>query len=265
MRKIKLFADGKPLAFALVVTFIFILMVFISSIAASGIWPGDTPGWFLGGTIGRLVSISILLLVLSRLGWLDLAGFTRAGMWSAWLALFLPLAYAITMSAYAMTGNLDFSISDPALAGFAAIFLMAHALLEEIAFRGLIMQGFIRSWGGTNRGLLWSVILSSFFFGVMHIIYLAGEPLLVVLLRIVFAFLIGIYFGTLVLSAKSIYPAAFFHGALNLAGYLNLSSSGIEGTPSAWLLMSLLIVPLVVYGLYQFRGTAHKLVLPEAV
>jgi hypothetical protein len=83
----------------------------------------------------------------------------------------------------------------------------------------------------------------------MHIIYLAGEPLAVVLMRIVVAFLLGVLLGALVLSANSIYPAAFFHGVLNLAGFLNLTSNGIEGTPSAWRLMSLFMLPLAIYGM----------------
>jgi membrane protease YdiL (CAAX protease family) len=252
------------LAFAFIITFVFILMVLISSVAVSAVWPGDTSEWYVGSTLGRLVSIFILLMLLFRLSWLGPAGFTRPGRWSVWLVLLLPLAYSIAVSTYAMTGNFDFSYSDPALAGFAALFLMAHAFLEEVAFRGLILYGFVRRWGSTNRGLIQSVLVSSLFFGAYHILYLAGEPLPVVLLRIVFSFLLGILLGTLVLIGKSIYPAAFFHGILNLAAYLNLTGNAIEGTPSSWLWMSLLILPLAGFGIYLLRDVRYRRVLPES-
>jgi membrane protease YdiL (CAAX protease family) len=242
-----------PAGFSLAGCLIFILMVLFSSIVANAAWSGDTPEWYVGGTLGRLVSIIILLMLLSRLGWLGPAGFTRPGPWSVWLVLLIPLAYAIAGSAYAMTGNLDFSYAQPALAGSAALFLMAHAFLEETAFRGLIMHGFVRRWGSTNRGVGLSVLVSSLLFGSYHLIYLAGEPLPVVLMRIIYAFLLGIFLGALVSIGKSIHPAAFFHGVLNLAGYLNLTSNGIEGTPSSWLLMSLLMIPIAVFGIYLLR------------
>src|SRR5690606_27356232 len=123
------------------------------------------------------------------------AGFTRPGGRNTWLGLLLPLAYAAAVSTYAATGNFAFSVSDPVLAALAALFLMAHAFLEAVAFRGMILYAFVSRSGSTNRGLVQSVLVSSLFFGAMHMIYLAGEPLPVVLLRVVFASLFGIYLG----------------------------------------------------------------------
>jgi uncharacterized membrane protein YobD (UPF0266 family) len=75
-------------------------------------------------------------------------------------------------------------------------------------------------------------------------------------------FFLGIYFGTLVIRAASIYPAVFFHGIINLAAYLNLTSNGIEATASAWLLMSLLIIPLAVYSIFLLRRVTSRKVVP---
>jgi hypothetical protein len=96
----------------------------------------------------------------------------------------------------------------------------------------------------------------------MHILYLAGEALTVVLLRIVTAFLLGIFLAALVIISSSIYPALFFHGILNLAGYLNLTSNGAEGSVTAWLWMSLGVLPLAFYGLYSLRE-APRLFTPS--
>jgi uncharacterized protein len=261
MNRIKSIASGRPLIFALIVTFVFILLVLVSSVVVNAAWAGDTGGWYTASTIGRLVSITILLAALARLGWLRTAGLLRLGDRQTWLALLLPLGYAVAVSAYAMTGNFDFSVSDPALAGLAAIFLMAHAFLEELAFRGLILQGFARAWENVRGSAIKSVLVSSLYFGAMHVIYLAGEPLPVVLLRIVTAFLLGIIFGVLVWRSGSIYPAAIFHGLLNIAGYVSLASTGSEPTSSSWLLLSLLVLPVAIFYLYLLyslpRRTIH--------
>ena len=257
MNRIKSIASGRPLIFALIVTFVFILMVLVSSVVVNAAWPADTGGWYTASTIGRLVSITILLVALARLGWLRTAGLLRLGDRQTWLALLLPLGYAVAVSAYAMTGTFDFSVSDLQLTGLAAIFLMAHAFLEEVAFRGLILHGFARAWDRTVR----SALVSSLYFGTMHVIYLAGEPLPVVLLRVVTAFLLGIIFGALVWRSGSIYPAAIFHGVLNIAGYVSLASTGSEPISSAWLLLSLLVLPVAIFYLYLLfslpRRTIH--------
>lgn len=266
MNRIKRLADGFPVSFGFAITFVFILLVLITSILVGARWPGETTGWYMGSTIGRLISIFILLMLLSRLGWLGSAGFTRLGAWQTWLIILLLLAYAIFISAYSMTGNLDFRLSDPALTAAVAAFIMTAAFMEEVAFRGLILHGFVRAWGGTNRGLAKSVLVSSLFFGGMHIVnILGGQPLPEALLQSVEAFLLGVFLGALVLYSRSIYPAAFFHGILNLAGYLNLTANAAEGTPSSWLMLSLLMIPLALLGLYALRGVRQRRMVPDAV
>ncbi|HUM68227.1 MAG TPA: CPBP family intramembrane metalloprotease [Chloroflexota bacterium] len=262
MNKINSLAAQRPLLFGVVVTSVFVLMVLISAIVVGLIWPAETPGWFIGSTIGRLFSTFILLVALSGLGWLRSAGFTRLGRWQMWLSSLLALAYAIVASAYAMTGTLDFNLSDATWTGLVTVFLLAHAFLEEATFRGLILHGFVRTWGSTNRGLVQSVLVSALYFGGMHLIYLTGEPLSVVFWRMVTASLLGILFAALVLRGSSIYPAVFLHGFLNLGGYLNLTSNAVEGTTASWLRLSLFILPLALYGFYFLHDLSRQSNLP---
>ena len=264
MHKIKLFASGHPLAFALIVTFVFILLVIVSSMLGA-VWPGEPYGQYIGGTIGRGISSAILLVALSRLGWLRRAGFTRPGRSQAWWIGLLLLAYWIPVSAYAVTRNLDFGISDRALLSLLALFFMTHGFLEEVAFRGLILYAFVRVWGRTGRGLLKSVLVSSLLFGGMHVIYIfSGTPLPALPLQMVETFCLGIFLAALVLRGGSIYPAAFFHGIVNLAGFLNLLHNSFDGIPtSAWLSLSLLMLPLAIFGIFLLRGVHHRSIVPE--
>ena len=249
----KTLTHRRPLVFGLAVTLGFILLVVISSVIVGAQWAGDTLEWYIGSAIGRLVSIVILFGILLRLGWLHSAGFARPGDWKSWLLSLICLVYSIAVSMAAFTGNFNFVVPDPALAGFASLFIMSHAFLEEVAFRGLVMHSLVRAWSSASRGNLKSGLISAVFFGGMHLFYILGEPLPVVLPRMLVAFLLGIIFAALVLRGRSIYPAAFFHGVLNLAGYLNLTSNAAVGTPSAWLLLCLLLLPLSLYGWYLLR------------
>lgn len=254
MNRLKHLAIESPVTFGFFVTIVFILMVLVSSIVVGAIWPGETAGWYIGSALGRVISIAILLGGLARLGWLQSAGFTRLGRRQIWLISLLPLAYAVAISAYAFTGNFDFRISDPAMTVTVAVFIITAAFMEEVAFRGLIMHAFVRAWGSTNRGLGKSILISSLLFGGMHLVnLLGGQPLPEVLLQSVEAFLLGMFLGALVLIGRSIYPAVFFHGALNLAGYLNLTSNAAEGTFSSWLLLTILMLPLAIFGMFIFR------------
>jgi membrane protease YdiL (CAAX protease family) len=255
MKKINSLATQRPLVFGLVVAFVYIVMLVVSALLGN-LWPGEETYGQPGGIVGRVISIIILLVVLSRLGWLRTAGFTRLGPWQTWLICLLALVYSIAGSAYALTGNIDFSFSDLTLSGFVTLFILTAAFMEQVAFRGLILHGFVRAWGSTNRGLIKSALISSLFFSGLHILDLAsGRPLPNVLLQSVETFFLGVFFAALVLSGRSIYPAAFFHALFNLSAYL--SGKGLEPAPLTFLFLSLLILPLALYGLYLLRDLAH--------
>jgi membrane protease YdiL (CAAX protease family) len=255
MDRINRFATKHPVAFGFVVFVVYILLLFVSAMLAT-LWPGEETYGQVGGTIGRVASIAFLLVLLFLLGWLRSAGFASSGPWSTWLVTLLTLVYSIGVSAYAMAGNFNFRSTLPSL---VITFIVTAAFLEEVVFRGVIMHAFVRAWDSTNRGLIKSVLVSSLFFGGLHILdFFSGRPLSNVILQGIEAFFLGIILASLVLAGKSIYPAVFFHALLNLAGYLNVTSKGIEETPSSWLIFSLLMLPLAIFGLYLLRGLPKR-------
>jgi len=195
---------------------------------------------------------------LSGHSWLFGTGFTRLGQVQTWLLLILPLVYAIAVTVYAMTGSLDINNSNPGLTGIVALFILAAAFLEEVAFRGLILHAFVRLWGETNRGLIKSVLVAALFFGAYHISNILGGTLPDAVLQGVANVSMGIFLGALVLQGRSIYPAVFFHGFWNLGSYLNLTSSTTWGTPTSWLWLSVLYLPLAFFGLVLLRDVWQR-------
>jgi membrane protease YdiL (CAAX protease family) len=263
MQKINSFAIEHPIIFGLIAMIVFLLMLILSAILGN-LWPGDEIYGQPGGILGRLIAIIILLAVLSRLGWLRPAGLLSLGSWRVWLVSLLSLVYTITLSTYAFTGNIDFDFSRRLLSGMVILFILVAAFLEEVVFRGLILDGFVRAWGGTNPGLLKSILFSSLFFCSIHLLdFLSGRPLASVLLQGLEAFFLGVFLAASVLSGKSIYPATFFHGLLNLSAYMSFASQGLEPKPASWLLLSLLILPLAFYGLFFVCDLSQRPTFPH--
>jgi membrane protease YdiL (CAAX protease family) len=249
MHMLETFARRSPLLFGSGMLLVLILML-IASAALGALLPGE--GYAsLGGLVGRLVSSAALLALLARLGWLRSAGLASPGPWRAWLLLPLPVAYAVGAAAVALTGRLSLSDFGPAPADVVIVFIAASALMEGVAFRGLILHAFVRAWGSRGAGGIRSVLAAALFFGIVHLLdALSGRPLVNVLLQSMEAGILGIWLGALALIGKSLYPAVVFHGLFNLAGYLLFGRQGLEPAPAAWLLLGLLILPLAAFGLW---------------
>ena len=96
---------------------------------------------------------------------------------------------------------------------------------------------------------------SSLLFCSIHLLdFLSGRPFPSVLLQSLEAFFLGVFLAGLVLSSKSIYPATFFHGLLNLSAYMNFAGQGLEPSPVAWLFLSLITLSLAALSLYMFNS-----------
>jgi membrane protease YdiL (CAAX protease family) len=257
MKRFERFANEHPVTFGLVCIVIYILMLIISAILGN-LWPGEEIYGQPGNMLGRLISIAILLVLLSRLGWLRSAGLMTFGNSGIWVISVLLLAYSVAGYMVALTGNFGFSISTPSV--LVTSFILAQSFMEEIVFRGLILRALVRAWGSTRIGINKSILVSALFFCSIHVFdFLSGRPLSAVLLQSLEAFFLGIALGALVLSGKSIYPAAFFHSILNLGAYLIFAYRGLEPSSASWLLLSLVMVPPAIFGLYFLNMSYHSI------
>jgi membrane protease YdiL (CAAX protease family) len=172
-----------------------------------------------------------------------------------WIIALLLLAYSVAILSYALTGKFDPGLFSSELSVPVILFILLAALMEEVVFRGLVLQALVRAWGSAQIGIIKSALVSSLFFCSIHLFdLLGGRPLSAVFLQSLEAFFLGIVLGALVLSGKSIYPAVLLHGILNLSAYLLIENTGgVEPASSSWLLMSLFMLPLALYGLYLLR------------
>lgn len=254
MKRIEQISATHPVTFSFMITFLFISMLIISAILGN-LWPGDAIYGQPGSILGRIISTIILLLLLSRLGWMQPAGFTTPGRFGMWMISLLLLAYAAAASMYALVGSLNLRFFDTALPALVTLFILVAAFMEEIVFRGLILQALVHAWGSTRVGVTKSILVSALFFCSVHLLdFLSGRLLYVVLLQSLEAFFLGILLGALVLIGRSIYPAVLLHSGLNLSAYLLIGGSGLEPASSSWLLLGLLMIPPAALGIYLLHA-----------
>ena len=110
-----------------------------------------------------------------------------------------------------------------------ALVLMTFAVgvFEELACRGWLLNEFIERFGDTRKNVIFSILVSSFAFGIIHIInFLGGQPLVMTLAQIIGAFSMGIALGTIYYRTKNIWTVAFIHGFWDFAVFFSQINEG---------------------------------------
>jgi membrane protease YdiL (CAAX protease family) len=112
----------------------------------------------------------------------------------------------------------------------AMVSVVAIAILpatcEELLFRGVVLPSFLRT-----TGPLLAVGMSALLFGVIHVQYLPGQPLM--LDRVPFAIAVGVFLGLLRLRSASLWPPVIAHATLNTLTFVVVLAMGAAQEPTA--------------------------------
>jgi membrane protease YdiL (CAAX protease family) len=109
---------------------------------------------------------------------------------------------------------MDLLLANPA-ATFLAVVVVAP-LTEEFFFRGLLLTGFERRYGGSA-----AIVLTTVLFSVAHL-----NPV-----QLPATLFLGFYLGWLTLRTRSVWPAVIAHAANNLLGFLSLDPAQADLPP----------------------------------
>jgi membrane protease YdiL (CAAX protease family) len=93
--------------------------------------------------------------------------------------------------------------------------VVAAPVLEEVFFRGLVLETLARRWSGR-----WAVVASAALFGLVH------APILP---QMVNAFVIALVMGYIYLMTRSLIPVIVIHAINNGLAYLMLELTGSQG------------------------------------
>jgi CAAX protease family protein len=190
--------------------------------------------------IGEGVLALIAMLLLSRLHWWREAGF-RLPAKPHYLWFFtvpcLPIILNIAFSGvgYPGMGRLLLFLALALLVGF----------VEETYFRGMMLRAL------RIRGPWQAVIISSLFFGIVHLLNgAAGANLAATLLQVVYAVAIGLMYAALALRTQTILPLMVTHGLTDFFGFLAFTST-IVTTGLSPLVFIVTAGEIIVYTAYS--------------
>jgi len=247
MHKFRNFSVQHPLAFGFVLLLIFTILSTLTW-PITQIYPYPE-GYEIGTAAAKLVIAACLILILWRFGWLKTAGFTSLGSKQIWLFVIPLMIYKAVFGLYAFTGNFNFKLPEIELTLAILLFTFSTSLVEETLYRGLLLRAMVKAWASTRRGLMAAAILSGLFWSALHFINLMIRPFPVVALQVLETTISGFFYAAIVLSGRSIWPAIVFHWAINAT--INLQASqmaNFEETISAWVILNLAALPLVIAG-----------------
>lgn len=250
MNKFKNFALKRPFIFGLVMVFLYALLTTITY-PVHYLFPENEVGQLYADTFAKLIVFLVFLVLLWRFGWVKESGINQLGDAKKWLIVGLILVYLILVELYAFTGDMTIVFQNPQLATANLSFAFSTSLVEETMYRALVLVAMILVWGNTKGGQVKAILLSSLFFGLMHMFNLITRPVGVVLFQAIVVTLPGILYAALVLTSRSLWTAIILHWLTNAA--VNIKLIGYENyqeTQTMWVTFALSLVPLMAYSIY---------------
>ena len=267
MTKLKEFATNHPLSFSLLTILAYFLL---GALFAGLVTVVIGAEYFdpLPQSIGSLAAVGAILLVAWRFDWLQPMGIASPGSWQAWLIALALLVYIFICYWLVFFGEVRIDI------GFLAGSEEAKSLfwrqlvvgfVEELLFRGIILYSLVRVWGGTRRGLVASVLLSAFLFGLPHLLQgISGQMMNIALVVVVEAIISGIWYAVYVLLSGTIWPVVLIHALSNMAVSMKaLTEPGWTLSVAGLVGVILLQLPLVILGLWLILRQGPRPVVPD--
>lgn len=230
--------------FTVIVLFVTFGIVFLRDCISNRYATTIVQSAIIYGTFDLLFTLLISVPIILKAGYQNRIGMFRVkgmgvGLLLGVVDLFLGLVY-IGISFYGFNHAL---IQFQGVGVMAAMlfFMLATGVVEEFVDRGILLQVFMDKWKNSRNGMVYSVFASSFVFGLQHIFALVvtylftgeitSDLILNKALHVVFTFIAGIYYATIMIYAKNIWSVAIVHGLYDFVVGLSLvfmSSSTAE-------------------------------------
>ena len=131
---------------------------------------------------------------------------------------------------------------------FVGCFLVGVA--EEFLCRGWLLNEFLERYGDSKKGVWYSIIISGFIFGLMHLgnIYTIGQDIPTTISQVLTAAGTGIFLGLIYYKTKNIWSVIFLHGFWDFSLFLGdiLPVESVTETFGMLSVISLIFVALSV-------------------
>jgi membrane protease YdiL (CAAX protease family) len=118
------------------------------------------------------------------------SGLIRYGQPAAIVAVIIAAAYCIGLSPF----NNSPTVWRIAIEGF--IYYIGVGIIEELYLRGLLQNIIKYLFRNSKNAALYAVLAASAIFGLGHMFGATGQPLVTVVCKVIWAFAIGVYLGS---------------------------------------------------------------------
>lgn len=228
-------------------------------------------GDYLVDFIFNALGAACLILAAATLGLAGMLGLNKPRPWTSVLLGWPLVLLTILSGSEYLSGSIEL-VFDPVLFTIFILLYLAIGLFEELLFRGYV-QGFLtRRWGHSYRGMLCCVLLTSLIFGGAHLVNLimGRGTALYAAAQLVYTFCFGVFFSALYVRSGSLFPGVGLHMLYNFVVNLSAFAPGApprsemvrSTTPEAFLVGTLITLPLLLIGLFYLRKS--KVQLPPA-
>jgi len=251
-------ATRRPLVFSISTTLIFTASIIATAIIQKT--ASEPIAQEALGAIGRTVIGAVALVCLANCGWFS--WLASGGSRTSWLLMLTPLLYVLAVYPLLFSGRYLLPTEDGTLLSMVAANGFAAGVVEELIFRGLVLGALLLHWGVTGGGLWRALVVSSLLFSAPHALnILAGAQPLTTMAQLVWAFLLGIVFGVLVVAGGSVWPVAALHGLSDAFVHANRYGLDVTIDLSSAVLLAFAPLPLVLYSWLLLHWTKR---LPPA-
>jgi membrane protease YdiL (CAAX protease family) len=198
------------------------------------------------GAAGRVAIGAVAFLGLVKCGWRS--WIAAAPSQTSWRLMLVPLVYVLLLYPLLFTGTYRMPSESGLLLAMVAANGFAAGVMEELVFRGLVLGALLLSWGVSRRGLWRALVISGVLFSAPHgLNVLTGADPVMTVAQLIWALLLGMVFGALVIAGGSLWPVAVLHGATNAFIHANRYGRDPATDLSTALLLALAPVPLLGY------------------
>lgn len=200
------------------------------------------------GLVGTdVIGVVGLAWVLSKLSWWRLVGFVGPSQWRS-LGLLVPAVLLVVVALVGGLASLD--TGDPELLALAVPQVSLTGLWEEGLIRGFLLSALLLAALRSGSGPVRAVLASAVIFGLLHLVSAVGGSLPGAVFQVVYATLIGICFGALMLRTNALWLLMILHALFNLGNELTGDN---EAAPVLDIALLFGILLLAIYGVFLLR------------
>ena len=128
------------------------------------------------------------------------------------------------------------------------IYYIGVAIIEELYVRGLLLNLIEKIFAKSKNSTMIAVVLSSLIFGLGHIFGTLGQPLIVIVSKVIWTIGMGMFLGMIYKKTNNLWLPVFIHFLINVCA-LPYCFSSINGY--ADLTLYIIVPTYIVLGIYS--------------